>query len=255
MSTARLPPEQSRMIEAGEAADAGHQVQVSGPARLGQEPRSRFSSCAVLWMSGRTRGGAGRGCCDDGSRREHGRSTPAIAGHLRRSPSCGQDLDLCDDHGRRPRSLGRVRLRPERQRMRMQRFRWAVVAAVGLTAVASVMAGVTAPGDRSGGAVRTPRMPSTAAARATVALAAVEAGPGQATTRRAKSGGTAARSAAWWRTRIAVVNCTNLRQAAPKRLMLSCATRTRPPGNYVTGLRWLQWSRRQGSARGVGDVA
>jgi hypothetical protein len=35
--------------------------------------------------------------------------------------------------------------------------------------------------------------------------------------------------------------------------MLSCPTRTRPPGNYVTGLRWLRWSRRQGSARGVGD--
>ena len=40
----------------------------------------------------------------------------------------------------------------------MQRFRWAIAAAVVVTAAASVMAGITAaPGDRSGIVVRTPR--------------------------------------------------------------------------------------------------
>jgi len=136
----------------------------------------------------------------------------------------------------------------------MQRLRWAVVAAVGLTAAASVMAGVTAArGDRSGAAVKTRHMPSLAATSATVALAAVAAGPGRAATGRAKISSTAARSAAWWRTRIAVVDCTDHRQVAPRRLSLACARGTHPPGNYVTGLRWRRWRRRGGSARGVGD--
>jgi hypothetical protein len=131
----------------------------------------------------------------------------------------------------------------------MQRFRWAAVAAVGLTAATSVMAGVTAPGDRSGVAVRTPRAPS-AAARATATLAAAAGGHGRVAAGRAAN--TAARPAAWWRTRIAVVNRANRRQVAPSRLTLSCPTTTRPRGNYVTGLRRRYWNRRQGSARGVG---
>lgn len=138
--------------------------------------------------------------------------------------------------------------------MRIGCLRWAIVAAVGLTAAASVMTGgAAAPGDRSGAPIRTTHLPSTATASATVALAAVAAGPGQAATRAAKSGGTAARSAAWWRTRIAVVNCTSRRQVEPKRMPLACARGNHPPGNYVTGLRWLRWSRQRGSARGVGD--
>jgi len=136
----------------------------------------------------------------------------------------------------------------------MHRFRWAVVAAVGLAATASVMAGETAvPGDRSGVAVTRLRMVPATATRDAVALATVAAGRGQAATRRAKTSGTAARPAGWWRTRIAVVNCANVRLVAPRRLTLGCATRTRPPGNYVTGLRWLRWSRGQGFARGIGD--
>ncbi len=138
--------------------------------------------------------------------------------------------------------------------MPMQRFRWAIVVAVGLTAAAAVMTGVTAaPGDRSGVAVRTTNMPSTAVTRAKVALAAVAAEPGQATTLHAKSSSPAPRSSTWWRTRIAVVNCANHRQVEPRRLSLACARGKQPPGNYVTGLRWLRWSRRQSSARGVGD--
>jgi hypothetical protein len=136
----------------------------------------------------------------------------------------------------------------------MQRFRLAVVAAAGLTATASVMAGVTAaPGHRSGVAIRTTRVPSTTATRSIVALAAVAAGPGPVATRHAKNSSTPPKSAAWWRTQIAVVNCASHRQVAPERLSLACARGTYPPGNYVNGLRWRRWNRQGGSARGVGD--
>jgi hypothetical protein len=133
----------------------------------------------------------------------------------------------------------------------MQRFRWA--AAVGLIAAAIVMTSViAASGDHSRAPARTMHMPSTAT-RARVALTARTMGTGQAVIRGAEFNTSSRRSTTRWRTRIALINCAKHGQLKPKRLSLSCAWGGHPRGNYVNGLRWRRWSRRQGSARAVGE--
>jgi hypothetical protein len=51
--------------------------------------------------------------------------------------------------------------------------------------------------------------------------------------------------------RVIAVNCDGHAQVSPKRLALRCATRNRPPGNYLTGLSWQQWGWHD-SAYGIG---
>jgi len=50
---------------------------------------------------------------------------------------------------------------------------------------------------------------------------------------------------------VIAVNCGGDAQVSPKRFALRCATRIRPPGNYLTGLRWQQWGWHD-SAYGIG---
>jgi hypothetical protein len=52
--------------------------------------------------------------------------------------------------------------------------------------------------------------------------------------------------------RVVTIACNGREQVGPRRLALACASGQRPPGNYLTGLRWLRWGW-HGAAYGTGE--